>query len=539
MNDPTPDPTSTPPTSRPGRRWRAFRSFWSRPGAQPVRRLGVACLVVLVALTGTVLGLLLGSATGVEVGPFHAELRVTPAVSGETSVLIPPLGSLHLDTHDSPVQLTIALGELDQARTQAMITDPGGVTRAAETVADDVIAGVVRLGFGSLGAAVLGAMLLAALVFRNMRRVAVTGGVALAVTLASFGAAAATFRIDAIEEPRYEGLLVNAPALVGDVQRIADDYQRYTENLQNMVRNISTLYTAASTLEAGAFTPDENVTRVLHVSDLHLNPAAWQIIRTVVEQYRVDLIIDTGDIVDWGTGPESRYLDAIRLMGVPYVYVRGNHDSPLTEEAVAGQPNAIVLDNQIATVAGLTIAGIGDPRFTPDQQTGPFTEEERAAAQQEVVAAGGTLAATIREHGGPVQIAAVHDPLAASLLDGVVPVVLSGHAHDRRVGPVVAPPEGEEVTYQPDDTLLMVQGSTGGAGLRGLQGEHPAPLALSVLYFDQQQRLVAYDDIRIGGHGLSEASVQRHLVTPPRGVPPAEEPTEDPDGAESTESDSD
>ena len=38
---------------------------------------------------------------------------------------------------------------------------------------------------------------------------------------------------------------------------------------------------------------------------------------------------------------------------------------------------------------------------------------------------------------------------------------------------------------------------------------------MSVLYFDAGRDLVAYDDIVIGGHGLSEASVQRTLVDPP------------------------
>src|SRR5690606_13631213 len=103
----------------------------------------------------------------------------------------------------------------------------------------------------------------------------------------------------------------------------------------------------------------------------------------------------------------------------------------------------------------------------------------------------------------PVHIAAVHDPRAAAPLDGLVDYVLAGHTHERRVGPVTPPPEGEAAPAEPG-SLLMVQGSTGGAGLRGLQGEHPEPLALSVLYFDEQQRLVAYDDITIGGHGLSE-----------------------------------
>jgi predicted MPP superfamily phosphohydrolase len=486
------------------------------------RAILAGLLILLVALVGAALGLVLGSPTAVKVGPFNAELRVAPSVTGDTAVVIPPLGSLRLDTHEGPTGLTIQLGALDQARTQAMISEPGGVTRAAQTAADDVVNGVIRVGFGSLGAGVLGAMLLAGLVFRDVRRVAWAGGLALAVVAGSLGTAAATLRLNAIEEPRYQGLLVNAPALIGDVERIADDYQRYTEQLQRMVSNVSTLYTAASTLEA--FAPNESMTRVLHVSDLHLNPAAWPIMRTVVEQYDVDVIVDSGDIVDWGTGPETQYLDSISLMGVPYVYVRGNHDSSLTQEAVAGQPNATVLDDRVTTVGGLTIAGIGDPRFTPDQRTGPHGEDELAAIRQEVVDAGVGLADRILRHDGAVDIAVVHDPIAAGPLDGVVPLVLAGHTHERQVGPVVPPPEGEQP--EPGATLLMVQGSTGGAGLRGLEGEHPESLALSVLYFNQFQQLVAYDDITVGGHGLSEVAVERQLVEPPPPEPPLAEPSE-------------
>lgn len=510
----------------PARAGQLARRWWRAAGhglrGRSGRRLGAGSLLLLVALVGAALGLLLGARTAIDLGPFNAEMRITPSVAGDTSVLIPPLGSLHLNTHDGLTHLTIQLGTLDQARTQAMITEPGGVTRAAESVADDVVRGVIRAGLGSLGAAVLGAMLLAAMVFRDRRRVAWAGGLSLVLMLASFGTAAATFRISAVEEPRYEGLLVNAPALVGDVQRIADDYQRYTEQLQRIVTNASSLYTAISTLDT--FAPDETMTRVLHVADLHLNPAAWPIMRTVVEQYGIDFVIDSGDIVDWGTGPETRYLESIRVMGVPYLYVRGNHDSPLTQQAVAEQPNAIVLDDEVVTVAGLTVAGIGDPRFTPDQQTRPHTDEERELSQQTVIDAGGVLADTIRRYGEPVDVAAVHDWRAAELLDGVVPVVLAGHSHSRQIGPVQQPQEGEDdVEPVPGETVLMVQGSTGGAGLRGLEGEHPEPLALSVLYFNEPGQLVAYDDITVGGHGLSQASVQRalidHVTVPPAVLP--------------------
>jgi hypothetical protein len=65
-----------------------------------------------------------------------------------------------------------------------------------------------------------------------------------------------------------------------------------------------------------------------------------------------------------------------------------------------------------------------------------------------------------------------------------------------------------------------VEGSTGGAGLRGLEGEEPTPLAMSVLYFDENRTLKAYDDIKVGGTGQSEVTLERKVV----GVEPEPNP---------------
>jgi hypothetical protein len=57
-----------------------------------------------------------------------------------------------------------------------------------------------------------------------------------------------------------------------------------------------------------------------------------------------------------------------------------------------------------------------------------------------------------------------------------------------------------------------VEGSTGGAGLRGLENDEPTPLSLSVLYFDENQDLKAYDDIQLGGTGQSQVTMQRKVI---------------------------
>jgi len=58
----------------------------------------------------------------------------------------------------------------------------------------------------------------------------------------------------------------------------------------------------------------------------------------------------------------------------------------------------------------------------------------------------------------------------------------------------------------------MVEGSTGGAGLRGLEGEEATPIQMSVLYFDEKQDLKAYDDIELGGTGQSQVTLERKVI---------------------------
>ena len=218
--------------------------------------------------------------------------------------------------------------------------------------------------------------------------------------------------------------------------------------------------------------------------------------RQVVAQFRVDAVLDTGDITDWGSEPENRLITSVGTLDVPYVYIRGNHDSAATAALIAAQPNATVLAGTDVTVAGIGIVGVADPRFTPDKSTG-----DDETGDDVLVQTGETLAEVAEALPEPPAIAMVHDPKQAAPLDGVVPLVLAGHTHDRKV------------TELEDGTLLMVEGSTGGAGLRGLQGEYPEPLTCTVLYLDPATgALQAYDEITLGGLGETEVTIQRVVV---------------------------
>ena len=198
---------------------------------------------------------------------------------------------------------------------------------------------------------------------------------------------------------------------------------------------------------------------MLHISDIHLAIQAWPIVKEVAKQYHVAFIVDTGDLADHGTPAENQALAPIGDLGVPYVYVKGNHDSASTVADVASLPNTTVLDDTLTTIDGITVAGAGDPRLTPDK----LTRSDSPAGDVAVINAAVQLADYVAAHPG-VELVMFHDPHGAAELDGYAPTLLFGHLH-------------QQYTWLGQKgSRIFVQGSTGGAGLRALQGETPTPV---------------------------------------------------------------
>jgi len=463
-----------------------------------VRRVALVAFVLVVGAGGALLGLVLGGQTRHEVGPVQAIFSLALDPHGGSIVEIPPLGSLSFDSHKGPVRLDIKFDQLDQAKVKQIVTHPEELNGIAARAAADMKAGVKRLVIQASLCAVGSALFFGLVIFRSWRRMLLSGAVALAALASAGGGAAATWNQQALAEPSYNGLLTNAPDVVGNLGDIAQNFSAYREELAGLITNVSKLYTALSTLRP--YTPNTGTIRVLHVSDLHLNPAAWNVIRAVDRQYKIQAVVDTGDLTDYGSAVENRFVDKLGTLGVPYVYVKGNHDSRKTMQAVAAQPNGTVLNDSETTVAGITFAGIADPLFTPDKQT----HLSGTRHDQELYAAGKRLAQSVHAFKRAPDVLLVHDPTMAQPLGGVAPLILAGHLHRR------------EAVHLADGTLLLVEGSTGGAGDRALLHQNPTPLECSVLYFDpHSHRLVARDDITLGGLGESTATVQRTVIAQP------------------------
>src|SRR6266536_2328224 len=304
-----------------------------------------------------------------------------------------------------PLRLTVDVQQLSEQAVKNLLNDPSQLNGLPDQAARDLRHGIVTVAVRSLLAVTACGLLLGLLVFRRAAPTLLAGGISLAVLVASGGIATATWNPRSIFEPRYTGLLTGAPSLVGNVQAIAVRFGLYRQELADLVGNVTRLYAATSTLPV--YQPDPSTIRVLAVSDIHDNPAAWSVMHSIAGQFAVNFIIDSGDLTDHGSSPENELATEIPAFHVPYVFIRGNHDSRATMAAVARQRNAIVLTGQIVTVDGLRIIGHGDPRFTPNLNVKVGGEESVAAMGQRLAAA----AAAARP---PPDIAVVHDPVAAA-----------------------------------------------------------------------------------------------------------------------------
>jgi predicted phosphodiesterase len=466
-------------------------------GARGAREVVGLAGSAAVAIVGATVGILLAASTQQRIGPFDATLRVRPALHGATVVHLAPLGSIELDTHDGPIRLDARVDELRVAEARRLAADPTAIAEIDGDVTADARHALRVLLLRTAVAAMVGATAAGLLWRQTWRGGIVSAAIGVALVMVVAGTVAVTRNDDALAEPKYTGLLTFAPQAVGDVEEVLGRFSAHRAELGTLVGNVARLYQTAQGLDSNVATG--SAIRVLHVSDIHLNPEAFDVMRQVTKQFKVDAIVDTGDLNDWGTTVEAPFAGQIASLGVPYVFIRGNHDSAATEAAVAAQPNAVVLDDRETSVAGLRIWGIGDPRYTPDQSATNDPAEQREAIRAFALAVAqrvGTLPAT-------PDVVLVHDPGSADGLAETVPLVLAGHKH-------------RFAETHRGSTVLLTEGSTGGAGLRSFESDSPPPLSCSVLYFDPAtKRLLAYDRITIESVSSSGVRIERRVLPTP------------------------
>lgn len=460
------------------------------------RRLVAAGVAVAVAVAGAWAALAVGARISYRVGAFDVEYFARLGMP-VTEIALPPLGRIEADTHLSPVRLTATVESIDPDRANETVRE-GGVTELVAEVEREGLAALRGYLVRVLLIALFGAALAGVLVYRSPRE---AGSAALAgwlVVVALGGLTYATFRPSAFLEPRYTGSLRLASRLVGPVREATNRLEDFRSELDRLVRGTVDAYGALQ-LEGA---PSGQAVVVLHMSDVHGSPLGMDLAQRLAGSFDADLVIDTGDITSFGTPLEETILSRIPDLGAPYVFVRGNHDSPVIGARIAALPGTTVLDGRAVTIEGLRIYGASHPLFTPEPGF-DLEDEEIAAAVRE---AGVPVAEDLVTEDEPVDVLVVHDDRMAEASAGLVPLVLSGHFHEF----------GEA---EREGTLFLRSASTGGGGLDTFTAEEPIPLSAEILYFEgTPPRLVAFDRVSLDPE-TRDITVDRELVEVAEPIP--------------------
>lgn len=376
-------------------------------------------------------------------------MSVEPGSWG-TRLDVAPLGSVDFPTHRSFLSLRFSFGRIDLPALKRVAANLPNAEFGTELIGE-FERRLVHLIAKTVLLLVVGAALAGALVTRRPRWTIVGACVGLALSGAALGSAWITYDSRAYEKPRFEGLLKAAPLFISSAKHARD----YTRSMQRLSGN---LYRFFASIDVAHSRDLNGNTRVLVVSDIHNNPITIRLMKRLVDDFGIKAVVDSGDLTDLGSDYEVVLFDEVRSVGVPYVFVPGNHERPEAIGAIEKIRNVKVLRNQRIEVAGLTIYGVdtSSPAMGPAQAELP---DILVAHREEEV--GGVPGLT-----------------------GKVPAIISGDSHEMSVRIV-------------GDSVLANPGSSGGSGIRA--SEPGRKYTFQILYFDKKKRVVAVDSLSLDG----------------------------------------
>lgn len=420
-------------------------------------------LPLVVVITFAFLFTLLAEVSGEE-GPFVFTFDFNWGWPGETRLVIPLLGEVKAYTHHWPVVFSLTVDRIDAALLQHELTAHTHPSHYLQELLPRLqrlfYLFLFKLLFVGAVAGGIVALLFGRRELRFLWRAMAAGFLMILLVL---GGVALDYNEEAFKTPRYEGVMEFAPWVLGLIDQGLTYLPELSEKLSLVAGNMNRLVTQMDLLTPLARADGE--VKILHVSDIHNNPAAFEFIERIIEGFSVDLIIDTGDLTDYGTILETRLAGKIRTLDVPYLFVPGNHDSPEVINGLEKLPNIIVLRKGIYDFSGLTILGWEDPAARAPATLLPKEDDLRKEA--ELLA---EFCTTISEE---VDVLAVHNIKLAEGLTGQIPVVLHGHNHRAAV-------------QEAENTVFVNAGTSGAAGLRGLENE-ALPYSVALLRFDRRK----------------------------------------------------
>jgi Icc-related predicted phosphoesterase len=264
---------------------------------------------------------------------------------------------------------------------------------SSQEISDALGSGVTELGLKFSGGVLVvgvGAIILIAYARRRRptRRQLLSTGLASLLAVGGTGVGIrGTYQPDQFSSIRTTGLLgtVRSNAgLLADVEARAEQATPYVTNLLALSQALQANFVPQDITKPTA-------ARLLLVSDIH-GANQYPVMKRIIDDEKITAVIDSGDLLNFGSVTEaevSGIFTSIARLGVPYVFVRGNHDanSP-TDQALlvrmARIKNVLLLEptpetfNEVS-LNGVVVAGFNDPRFFGDDNLNNNQEQTPAA----------------------------------------------------------------------------------------------------------------------------------------------------------------
>ena len=422
---------------------------------------------------------------------YRAQLRLSVNTQEMSRIHSPTVfGDINLD-FDGPIP---APGILANVQVKQNITDllaqpkvsikalQPGPLELANAAREAAIEMGLRFAAGSLTVAVLAVAVYA--VWRRgrgrppLRRVAAAGAcwaIACGVTGVSIWQTYQPDRLAAFTTTGILGAVQRNADLLDGVETRAQQTTPYLKNLLALSAALQDKYAPQSLSEPEA-------ARILLVSDIH-GAQQYPLMKAIIDEEQIDAVVDLGDLLNFGSVTEGEAVGlfkGIESLGVPYLFVRGNHDATSASDdalltRLARVRNVVLLqpgeeEYTEQSIHGVRIAGFNDPRW--------FGDDNRDNAAKQVPARDAFVAA-FAERPAP-DLVVSHEPGAVRDIEQAG-VRAHGHLHSDRL----------------DGNLIGVGTFTGGGPfshfLEGSEGEELTgqPSAFDIATFGQDCELTS------------------------------------------------
>jgi len=455
-----------------------------------IKNLGI----FLTGLIAAIIAVYLLGPSAVEIEGITVRAGLAPASTGVTEIRLPPFGVITAQTHQGPLKIYLTVEQIDGESLKAKISDPPDSQELMRKMQQSINEYVYRFATRQLIIAFIAALLTILVIWRcRFISALLQALIVLAVLTVPAIYAVNTYDPQAFKEPEYEGVIGMAPSVIEFASSSLNDLELVKQNTNLIVANLKRLFTNADSLLVMA-APEEQkkAVKVLLVGDLHSNPVGIEFIKSTAQNFRVDFIINTGDLTDLGTATEAESINALETINKPQLFVAGNHDSPEIIKTVSGFDQFRVMNGEMITISGLKVMGFPDPLSGITEVKYNNNEESQLIMAKEAARIKGEI-----EKLGRPDILVVHNTKLGQELISSADLTVAGHDHRLSV-------------KQQGSALFINPGTAGAAGIRGLYSEEGGYSAV-VAYLVPGSGVLAMDFIEYNP-ASNQFSLHRKMI---------------------------